>query len=63
MTEEMTEIIRVLQLTTYGEDEWDSDKLTLMKKALSAFESNQQNGHDWLQVRRERLVFIWCYFH
>lgn len=34
MTDEINEIIRVLQLTTYDEDEWDSDNLTCMKKAL-----------------------------
>lgn len=34
MVDEMVEIIRVLQLTTYDEDEWDQDNLTVMKKAL-----------------------------
>ncbi len=34
MTKEIEEIIRVLQLTTYDEDEWDADDLTVMKKAL-----------------------------
>ena len=34
MIDEMNEIIRVLQLTTYDEDEWDSDNLTVMRKAL-----------------------------
>lgn len=33
MTDEINEIIRVLQLTTYDEDEWDADNLTCMKKA------------------------------
>lgn len=33
MTDEINEIIRVLQLTTYDEDEWESDNLTYMKKA------------------------------
>ena len=28
MSDEVSEIIRVLQLTTYDEDEWDSDNLT-----------------------------------
>lgn len=32
MTDEINEIIRVLQLTNY-EDEWDADNLTVMKKA------------------------------
>lgn len=34
MIDEMNEIIRVLQLTTYDEDEWDADNLTVMRKAL-----------------------------
>ena len=34
MTDEMNEIIRVLQLTTYDEDEWDADNITVMRKAL-----------------------------
>lgn len=33
MTDEINEIIRVLQLTTYDEEEWDADNLTVMKKA------------------------------
>lgn len=33
MTDEINEIIRVLQLTTYDEDEWDADNLTCMRKA------------------------------
>ena len=50
MSEEMNEIIRVLQLTTYDEDEWDTDNLTVMKKTQNLIESNVQNAHDWLQV-------------
>lgn len=33
MSDEIHEIIRVLQLTTYDEDEWDADDMTVMKKA------------------------------
>ena len=33
MSSEIHEIIRVLQLTTYDEDEWDTDDITVMKKA------------------------------
>lgn len=33
MTDEINEIIRVLQLTTYDEDEWQADALTRTKKA------------------------------
>jgi len=48
MMDEVNEIIRVLQLTTYDEDEWDADNLTVMKKALSAIESLLQAALDWL---------------
>jgi hypothetical protein len=34
MSNEIHEIIRVLQLTTYDEDEWGADDITVMKKAL-----------------------------
>lgn len=50
MSEEVSEIIRVLQLTTYDEDEWDTDKLTIMKKTQAVIEGSMQNAHDWLQV-------------
>lgn len=33
MSDEIYEIIRVLQLTTYDEEEWDADDLAVMKKA------------------------------
>jgi vinculin len=42
-------MIRVLQLTTYDEDEWDSDNLTVMKKNMGLIESKMQTAHDWLQ--------------
>ena len=47
--DELNEIIRVLQLTTYDEDEWDSDSLTCMKRALGAMTSKMQPAHDWLE--------------
>ena len=50
MTDEINEIIRVLQLTTYDEDEWDADQLTAMKRAYNALESKLQAAHDWLEV-------------
>lgn len=50
MTDEINEIIRVLQLTTYDEEEWDADNLTVMKKALNAIDGKAQAAHDWLQV-------------
>uniref|UniRef100_A0A914UZ65 Vinculin n=2 Tax=Plectus sambesii TaxID=2011161 RepID=A0A914UZ65_9BILA len=52
MIDEMNEIIRVLQLTTYDEDEWDADNLTVMRKALSAAESLLQAALDWLADSR-----------
>ncbi|OXU28986.1 hypothetical protein TSAR_002363 [Trichomalopsis sarcophagae] len=48
MSEEINEIIRVLQLTTYDEDEWDADQLTVLKKAQSAIESRIKPAFDWL---------------
>lgn len=37
MSDEVQEIIRVLQLTTYDEDEWDADDITVMKKSVVSF--------------------------
>uniref|UniRef100_A0A4D5R9C1 Vinculin n=1 Tax=Scolopendra viridis TaxID=118503 RepID=A0A4D5R9C1_SCOVI len=48
MTDEINEIIRVLQLTTYDEDEWDADNLTVMKKAQNAVHGKMQTAMDWL---------------
>ena len=50
MTDEINEIIRVLQLTTYDEDEWDSDNLTALKRAYAAIDSLWQSALDWLRV-------------
>ncbi|XP_049847129.1 vinculin isoform X1 [Schistocerca gregaria] len=49
MTDEINEIIRVLQLTTYDEEEWDADNLTVMKKAQNAIEGKIRAAHDWLE--------------
>ncbi|XP_035828646.1 vinculin [Aplysia californica] len=48
MSDEIHEIIRVLQLTTYDEEEWDADDLTVMKKAQNAIEGKMKPAHDWL---------------
>ena len=48
MSAEVSEIIRVLQLTTYDEDEWDSDNLTVMRKNMGIIESKLQTALDWL---------------
>jgi vinculin len=37
LSEEINEMVRILQLTTYDEDEWMSDDLTLMKQKLVCF--------------------------
>ena len=34
MSEEVGEMVRVLQLTTYDEDEWDSDNLVFLRLFL-----------------------------
>uniref|UniRef100_A0ABD2W031 Vinculin n=1 Tax=Trichogramma kaykai TaxID=54128 RepID=A0ABD2W031_9HYME len=52
MSEEINEIIRVLQLTTYDEDEWDADQITVLKKAQSAIESRVKPAFDWLDNGR-----------
>lgn len=43
MSNEIHEVIRVLQLTTYDEDEWDADDLTIMKKAMVSLLSSHAN--------------------
>ena len=48
MSEEVSEVIRVLQLTTYDEDEWDSDNLTVMRKNMGIIDSKMGSAHDWL---------------
>lgn len=50
MTDELHEIIRVLQLTTYDEDEWDADNLTVMKKAISTIQSKYRSARDFVEV-------------
>ncbi|GFS83329.1 vinculin [Nephila pilipes] len=49
MCDEINEIIRVLQLTNYDEDEWDADVLTVMKKAQNAIDGKLAAAHDWLE--------------
>ena len=58
MTDEINEIIRVLQLTTYDEEEWDADNLTVMKKALNAIEGKAQAAHDWLLVSLQEIMIF-----
>ncbi|CAH1389699.1 unnamed protein product [Nezara viridula] len=49
MTDELHEIIRVLQLTTYDEDEWEADQLTGMKRANNAIQSKMRTAKDWVE--------------
>ncbi|KAK2722870.1 hypothetical protein QYM36_003163, partial [Artemia franciscana] len=49
MSDEIQEIIRVLQLTTYDEEEWDADDLTVVKKAAGVIDSKLQAALDWLE--------------
>jgi len=52
MTDEINEIIRVLQLTTYDEEEWDADTITGLKRALAIIDSKMQAARDWLRDPR-----------
>ncbi|KAH9388756.1 hypothetical protein TYRP_008101 [Tyrophagus putrescentiae] len=49
MTDEINEIIRVLQLTTYDEDEWESDDVNRIKKTYNALQGKLASAHDWLE--------------
>lgn len=48
MSNEIHEIIRVLQLTTYDEEEWDADDITVMKKAQNVIDGKMKQAQDWL---------------
>ncbi len=48
MGEEVTEMIRVLQLTTYDEDEWDGDNLTAMRRAANLVDGAMPSALDFL---------------
>ncbi|XP_033751422.1 vinculin-like isoform X11 [Pecten maximus] len=48
MRDEIHEIIRVLQLTTYDEEEWDADDLAIMRKLQSAIDQKIKPANDWL---------------
>lgn len=49
MSEEIQEIIRVLQLTTYDEDQSELDNLTVLKKIHNAINNKMEAAHDWLK--------------
>ena len=48
MSDEIQEIIRVLQLTTYDEDQSDLDNLTVLKKLLNFVQNKMNSATDWL---------------
>ena len=60
MSTEIHEIIRVLQLTTYDEDEWDADDMTVMKKAQVRFSNSNEILiiHNFLTIFYNVLRFV-----
>ncbi|CAH0548928.1 unnamed protein product [Brassicogethes aeneus] len=48
MTDEINEIIRVLQLTSYDEEQSDLDNLTVLKKLQNAIQNRINTAMDWL---------------
>lgn len=48
MSDEIQEIIRVLQLTTYDEDTSELDNLTVLKKIQNAIRNKMESAYDWL---------------
>lgn len=49
MSEEIQEIIRVLQLTTYDEDQSELDNLTVLKKMHNVINNKMEAANDWLK--------------
>lgn len=50
MSDEIHEIIRVLQLTSYDEEQSDLDNLTVLKKLQNAIQTKINGANDWLLV-------------
>ncbi|XP_025834291.1 vinculin isoform X2 [Agrilus planipennis] len=48
MSDEINEIIRVLQLTSYDEDQSELDNLTVLKKLQNVIQNKINNANDWL---------------
>ncbi|CAG9854434.1 unnamed protein product [Phyllotreta striolata] len=48
MTDEINEIIRVLQLTSYDEEQSELDNLTVLKKLQNAISNKINAANDWL---------------
>lgn len=49
MTEEVGEIIRVLQLVTYDEDEWSGDNLQVLRRSAATIETKMEPALDFLR--------------
>lgn len=64
MSEEIQEIIRVLQLTTYDEDTSELDNLTVLKKIQNSIINKMGPALDWLAVRNQFLFLLsyFCFF-
>lgn len=58
MTDEIQEIIRVLQLTTYDEDQSELDNLTVLKKINNAIHNKMEPAIDWLKVSCVMIIII-----
>lgn len=52
MTEEVGEIIRVLQLVTYDEDEWSGDNLQIMRRNAATIDTKMEPALDFLRDPR-----------
>ncbi|XP_071853616.1 vinculin-like isoform X10 [Apostichopus japonicus] len=48
MCYDIREIMRVLQLTTYDEDDWAMDDITVLKKAQDNIASQMNRAQEWL---------------
>ncbi|XP_023329663.1 vinculin isoform X4 [Eurytemora carolleeae] len=52
MSEEVGEIIRVLQLVTYDEDEWSGDNLQVMRRSAATIDTKMESALDFLRDPR-----------
>lgn len=51
-------VFRVLQLTSYDEEQSELDNLTVLKKLQNAIQNKLNAAHDWLMV----ILIIYCLF-
>lgn len=49
---------RVLQLTSYDEEQSELDNLTVLKKLQNAIQNKLNAAHDWLMVMLFDHVFL-----